>query len=95
MADSKHTPFKVTGGAGTHQSAEEKPAPSPGSAIKQAQATGGPLPTPSDEVLEGRAHGHSPTIPWPPAIAIDEVREAHKDGNAHKVGTTDRRPFKV
>lgn len=90
MADGK--PFKVTGGEGSKKSAEEAPSPKPGVGILQSQKTGQPI---STEALEGRAHGHSATIPWPKAVAIDEERESHKDGAAHKVSTEERKPFKV
>lgn len=59
-------PFRVTSkGPGTKGTTDgSKASPWPGSAIVQAQRTGGPLPDPQQ--LQGEAtHGHSPRIPWP------------------------------
>jgi len=84
-------PFKnVSGGPGTgpQKSAEESAAPAPGTGILNSQKTGNPLSTPSEQVVEGRAHGHSPRIPWPPAQA--ELHET--DGAAP---TPCPKPFKV
>lgn len=97
-------PFKVTGGDGSHETAEEAPADAPDLGGGPAKLAGGARvrggevlasPQPSHETVEAKAHGHSPRIPWPPAVAIDEKREAHKDGAAHEVSSTSRKPFKI
>lgn len=65
-------PFRVDGGKGTEpKSAEERkvtPAQE-GQVSSAAQSTlnrGKPLPLPSQQVVEGLGHGHSPRIPYPP-----------------------------
>jgi hypothetical protein len=67
-------PFKVTGGDGQQKSAEEQLAAPPGTGIVSALKSGQPLATPSQEVIEGRSHGHSPRIPWPPAGGPDDKK---------------------
>jgi hypothetical protein len=76
MADRK--PFKATPAPSPQKTAEESPAALPGPGIVEAQRTGQPLRTPSEEEVESRGHGHSPRIPWPPAGGPDDQHRPMK-----------------
>lgn len=76
MADGR--PFKTSTGKAPQTSAEELPAPPAGVGIVSALKTGLPLETPSQEVDEGRAHGHSAVIPWGPLSGTDATHKPMK-----------------
>lgn len=72
-------PFKTSeGGRAAPQNGEETAQRPPGVGIVDANKTGQPLTTPSQEVVEGYAHGHSPRIPWPPAGGPDDAKKPFK-----------------
>jgi hypothetical protein len=65
-------PFRTDGGKSSERRSDEERKVTPaveGQVSTEAQAAmnqGKPLPLPSQQVVEGLGHGHSPRIPWPP-----------------------------